>query len=776
MNIRKCYIENFGKLHEFKYEFSEGINIINEKNGWGKSTLATFIKVMFYGFDNTNKRAIDENERKKYYPWQGGKYGGNLEFEIDGKIYEIERFFGVKDKEDTFKLYDKSTNMESNDYSENLGEEIFKINREAYERSTYIPQQDSSVQMNDSLNAKLSNILEGENDINSSEDAINKILLEMKEYKKTGNKGKINEIESKILNKKRQLEQASKNEDLINERNKKIDEIKIKIKELENERNKNQEIINELNENEKNNLIKNRYIEICNLLKQDEEEINEIKKYFNNNIPEEESINKLEEMISQLEIFNAKLNDLIIKNEDKENYEKLKKYFYEENINEEKINDYFLLYTKIENLNNEINLLNEKLSSEEKLEKIEEKNKKQKNNIKIIFSIIIILTGIVTGKLIINYLYLIIFIGIFLLFFTILKNNKKIKEKNTKKILELINEKNNEINTFKNNLNLFLNNFENLNGNNYEKINLIKNYFNNYKNIEKNILENNNKKNELENNIKKINSEINLELNYYLNENNNDNYFEFILNIKKIISEIKNKKRDLNILLIKYEDDKKTKEKYEKENNIENLKIFNSENNEENSIIELKNKNKLISQELNNLINQKSYDENELNRLINTLETVEEIETEIENLENDLSESKAKYNILDKTLKYLKKSKEEFSTHYLKNMTDGFKKYFKIINEEDLDTNIDVNLGVKIKSNGENKELEYFSTGYKDLAQICIRFALIDSLFENEKPFIILDDPFVNLDERKIEEAKKILEEFSKKYQIIYFICHSSRK
>ena len=774
MNIRKCYIENFGKFHEFEYDFSKGLNIINEKNGWGKSTLATFIKAMFYGFENSNKRLISENERKKYYPWQGGKYGGSLEFEINGKIYEIERFFGQKDKDDTFKLYDKSINMETREYSENIGEEIFKIDRQGYERSTYIPQQSLNVEMNDSLNAKLSNILEGENDINSSENAINRILIEMKEFKKNGNKGKLNEIENKILNKKRELEKANKNEELINERNKKINEIEIKIKELEKEKENNQKLLNDLSENEINILIKNRYDEICNTIQQDEEEIKKLNEYFKNEIPQDEEIQEYEKMIAELEISQSKLNDLI-NTEDEKDFEELKKYFYEKNINEEIINNNFALSTEIGKLNNELNLLNEKLSSEEKIEKIEEKNKKQKNIIKIIFSIIIILTGIILGKNINNYFYGIIFLGI-LLSISIFLKNKKIAEKNTKKIIEKINEKNDEINLLKNNLELFLNNFEDISGDNYEKINLIKNKFYYLKNTEKIIAEKENKKNILKENIKSIENNINFKLKSYLNETNSENnFYNYIIIIKKIIYDLKNKKRDLNNLLLKYENDKKIKEKYEEENNIEKIKIINTEN-EKNNIENIKNKNEIISKELNNLINQKSYDENELNRLINTLETVEEIETEIENLENEKKEVEKKYSILDKTLKYLKKSKENFSSHYLGEMTNGFKKYLKIIIGDTLDTNIDINLDVKIKSNGENKELDYFSAGYKDLIQICIRFALIDALFENEKPFIILDDSFVNLDEEKLEKAKEIIAEFSKRYQVIYFICHESRK
>lgn len=547
MYLRRCYIENFGKLHQFEYEFTNGLNIKNELNGWGKTTFATFIKVMFFGFDNSNKKSIVENERKKYYPWQGGKFGGSVEFEINGKIYEIERFFGIKDKEDTFKIYDKMTNCECDDFSSNIGEEIFKIDKQAYERSTYIPQQSISIEINDSLSAKLSNILENENDINSSDEAINRIISVMKEYKKTGNKGRINELEDKINNKKRELEYAKKNEELINERSKRIEEVKLKIEQYEIERNENQEKINQISESENNKLKK------------------------------------------QLE------------------------------------------------------LLNEKLETQKRLEKMQDKNNKKKNN-KIIFSIIIILLGIVLGIFLSKYLYLISPLGILLLIVALI-NNKKIKQKYNKE---------------------------------YEKIN----------------------------------------------------------NIDKLIN---SKENDIG-----------DKEKILKQNEILNKNIAD-------------------------LNNQKIYDENEMNRLINTEVSTEELENEIENLEQELSEINYKYNILDKTQKYLLKAKEQFSSHYLKGMTIGFEKYLELINGEKLDTNMDVKLNVKVQEYGENKEIDYLSTGYKDLIGICIRFALVDALFENEKPFIILDDPFVNLDNEKIEKAKKIVEQLSKKYQVIYFVCHTSR-
>ncbi len=775
MKIIRCYIQNFGKLHEFNYEFSDGLNVLNEVNGWGKSTLATFIKVMFYGFDNSNKRAIDENERKKYYPWQGGKFGGTLEIEIDNKVYEIERFFGIKEKEDTFKLYNKSTNCESSDYSENIGEEIFKIDRQAYERSTYIPQNNISVEINDSLSSKLSNILENENDINTSEDAINRITLAMKEYKKIGNKGKINELENKIFIKNRELEQSRKNEELINERNKKIENLSNTIKLYKNELDNNQAKINLNAENEKNKIKKDRYDELCGIIKKDESEISEIKKYFNNIIPENEEIKRYENIAFNIDSLTAKLDELIIEDEEAEKYEELKRKFYGKEINDKEINDNYLIYSEIENTNKEINSFNERLNElKNKQREIIEKNKKK--NKKIIIYLLLVISGIVLGIFISKYLYSISLIGVVGLIFNLVKKEKDEKE-NIEKLNKVINEKNKTLKELKEKIydfvSLYDNNIDEASIN-YEYINRINNEYYEYKNMEKIIREKEIKGNEYKSNIEKLIYEINLYLNRYCPENiSKDNIIEFNNNCKNIIENIKTKKIEYEKLINKLKEDELYKNNYEKENDIANLKVIEIE---EKNIQEIKDRNEQLSKKLNELINQKSYDENEMNRLINTMDNSEDIENEIEMLKNELLEANKKYDILNKTQKYLTRAKEEFSSHYLNGMINGFEKYINIINGEKIDTSVDVKLNVQIKEQGEKKEIAYLSTGYRDLIGICMRFALVDALYENEKPFIILDDPFVNLDQEKLTKAINLLNEISKKYQIIYFICHESRK
>ena len=82
MKLIKCHIENFGKLSDFTYDFTDGCNTVCEENGWGKSTLAAFLRVMLFGFRNEGKRDPLENERKRYSPWQRASMVENCNLKV----------------------------------------------------------------------------------------------------------------------------------------------------------------------------------------------------------------------------------------------------------------------------------------------------------------------------------------------------------------------------------------------------------------------------------------------------------------------------------------------------------------------------------------------------------------------------------------------------------------------------------------------------------------------------------------------------------------------
>lgn len=92
MKLLNCHIENFGALSHFDFTFDPALSRVYAPNGGGKTTLAAFIKAMFYGLPADSSRS-KFNERRHYYPFSGGKFGGNLTFEKGGAEYRIERFF-----------------------------------------------------------------------------------------------------------------------------------------------------------------------------------------------------------------------------------------------------------------------------------------------------------------------------------------------------------------------------------------------------------------------------------------------------------------------------------------------------------------------------------------------------------------------------------------------------------------------------------------------------------------------------------------------------------
>ena len=89
---------------------------------------------------------------------------------------------------------------------------------------------------------------------------------------------------------------------------------------------------------------------------------------------------------------------------------------------------------------------------------------------------------------------------------------------------------------------------------------------------------------------------------------------------------------------------------------------------------------------------------------------------------------------------------------------------------------IDANINITVAEQGKQRETNTQSSGYRDLIGICLRVALVDAMYTDEKPVLIMDDPFTNLDDAKMKQARKFLEYVAEKYQVIYFTCSESRR
>ena len=199
MKLLELQIENFGKLSDFTIKFTDGMNTLKEENGYGKTTLTGFIKAMLYGLCDTKSAKLDKNDRKRYTPWQGGRFGGSLSFEAGGVSYRIERTFGKRASEDEFKLYELSNGKESKAYTENIGEELFGIDADGFERTVFLSEANlSGKNDNKTVSAKLSDLVGYDGDLSNMDDAIALLEKRRQVYYKLGGSGEIGNIKKQI--------------------------------------------------------------------------------------------------------------------------------------------------------------------------------------------------------------------------------------------------------------------------------------------------------------------------------------------------------------------------------------------------------------------------------------------------------------------------------------------------------------------------------------------------------------------------------------------------
>ena len=286
MRIISCHIDNFGKLHNYDVCFSDLTEVI-EKNGWGKSTLAQFIKAMFYGLSGNARKSITDNEFVHYTPWSNESFTGRLVFETNGKTYIIIRDFSYG-KKGFFELRDAITNKISTDYSEKIGEELFGMDRESFERTVFIDESSKVLlgATND-INTHIGNLTSAIDDINNydvAEENLNDYLNKMSPTRKTGRirimkdelllkkekiktketlERRIHECDQEIASLRANVEKISQKKKIVLEKYKKATETKIKQLEEKNPAAKNASSIKAENEAEDGLVIRRLLLFIC---------------------------------------------------------------------------------------------------------------------------------------------------------------------------------------------------------------------------------------------------------------------------------------------------------------------------------------------------------------------------------------------------------------------------------------------------------------------------------------------------------------------------------
>lgn len=88
MRIEEVHISGFGKWSNVNFELNDGLQVITGSNEAGKSTLASFIVSMLFGFANGHQ------PYEQYLPKNGAAYGGWIKIKNNDESYQIKRIKG----------------------------------------------------------------------------------------------------------------------------------------------------------------------------------------------------------------------------------------------------------------------------------------------------------------------------------------------------------------------------------------------------------------------------------------------------------------------------------------------------------------------------------------------------------------------------------------------------------------------------------------------------------------------------------------------------------
>ena len=885
MKLVSCYITGFGQMKDFSYDFNGGLDAICQENGWGKTTFSVFLKAMFYGMEYS--RARDLTERKHYLPWDGGQCGGNLVFSVGDRKYRIERTFGKKDKEDTFRLIDVLTGKESEDYSENVGEELFEVDRDSFEKSIFIPQSAVSTTMTDSLNAKMGDMASAKDDINNFDAAVSRVAEARKNYtrKSAVNNGKLNILKEEISKCSELIDTKAAVADGYTKQSEMLEEKKKKLNWLEAEKNRVAELIRQQSKKEQD---MGAYRQKKEFLSDKLEELSQLDDFFASGVPGGEEQEAMEDLERQHDVSTRAEMELAMKIPPEQQIEKWEHLFSQKVPSQQDLEDWKALAVKMQELQlqgkhaklseesqkqlEELNhFFSKKLPSEEELSQVEKdaieisrlegriveqdenyrnvkakremasRHEKESSRYSSVTLLVFLAVAFVAGAVAFHLVtpgsgvtfQIICFIGAVATIVAAVMQSIRIHSSSKNKQDELeqqlleasvaLEQCKAQKQELTDRTKEFLADFRLTPSDSFQqmtyeiRVNLDR--YHRLKEEEEQATESTTGTVE---EYADVRMELYTLLAHYAEVYGMDLYHEsceslLLEKLKKDMTayeeySLNRKQRELLEMTLRKQEELLVQyvnrfpveetsyaealrkihvntERYGRlhediEKMQEELKQFADVNQVDEELVpveELQERQETIDEEIKELHRGITQDRETIITLGDELDAIEEAENRREELLEKKQEAESNVELLSRTEEFLQMAKEQFLSRYMAPLRRGMGHYLTLLDEkyrgdaEGMDFDITMDLAVQVIRNGATHSSDYLSHGYQDLVGLCARFALVDVLYHKEKPMIVLDDPFTNLDEEKTERALKLLSDIAKERQIIYFTCHESR-
>ena len=789
MKLVSCHIDNFGKISGEDRDFSAGLNCICTDNGTGKSTLASFIKVMLYGFSGEKVRKNEyENERKFFRPWQGGTYGGNLTFEKDGVNYCIYRTFGTKESEDVLKIMNTETGMADHSFEPVPGIALFGIDADSFERTAYVSQQDCATSVTGDISARIGGVSEKDDDMRRYAAADEILKKESDRLNPSRATGLINKEENELSKLKDLFRNIDSQKSLCVELSSKAEKAAVKSEEDRKTQLQVKARLDALRKYLDLKEQKDNYENLKAARDKADTELRTAKSIFEGTIPTAEEAQKWVDDSIVLRDDEKELRSHDLTPAEAERLEEETKKFAKKIPASSEIDKLLKQWNMIQELKDE---LPDRRDQAEmiKNQALEEQREKYKPFIALASGgLAIILISVLVA--VITKIYFIAaasVIGIAMIVYGLMLRKKHNDETRAKG--EGTSRRYNEL------MEQIAEDEELVEGTEMDAQDLLgavgvtfvgRSAMSDLINLRNQVREYEalgNKKKEYEDMVKAKDYEGRLSaIKEYVKKCSimgtrssipESDASEICLPVSEIatrVEQIAARQADV--------DDAATRVKvFETDHNVSLYIGLKSPEDDAITVADLESALNKVEDSIANDDKLVESCKKELQEAEEICATMESAHEEYERRSEELEILKKRYDIVTKTREYLATARDNFNTRYIKDIQASFDKYFKMLSGDDGKVfTIDANLNVTYVEQGQPRVPDTLSEGYKDLVGLCRRVAMADAMYASEKPFIVLDDPFVNLDDKKLSGATRFISDVASGYQIIYFTCQSARK
>ena len=749
MKILSCYIAGFGKFSNQSFDFTSDLTVIKEDNGWGKTTLADFLRCMLYGQDAGRNKAIENNDRAKYMPWNNGAYGGSLTFVYQNKKYRVERSFGKTPAYDSARVFD-GNNMQCFDFgdrAELLGEKLFGVDADSYRRSVYIPQGEIQVQgVPDDIKNRLLSLLSsggaGENGADKAMERLDAAERTLRSKRKPY-KGKLDILDENLADLERARAQCDVDETRAKEILRGITETEREIAACAEEIRRLDSAIEQNARQGELALKKQAYEEAKTTIENTQAELVRLSDFFAGLTPATVNLDGIEQAVAKYYELQNSASEISRKIAELEiEYKQFQALQTQKQACEKILDSYDELLDK----NRQRNRAG--TQRKPKGEKIIPPPRKS-NKIIMALSLMVGVGGaLLTQKNMKAGLavFALGLLGMLIVFCRVLPRRAKVPKQ--PKPVDVTADPD------------FSDRYDEV----YAELDEVQDKLSKLSpNLEQNYQENLKAKAEAEQKSQALEKGI---VSFLQN-------FRFgeIYDYRAAVSTLRENIR----LHAEYETRLSAAEKKLKENGEEFV-----DNNNGTPVEDVQNlkKEKAEAEEKRQALTEQKVKALAMVESLKKTGEKERIFAEEKTLTEEKIRLEKKYRAIVAAKEFLARAKENLAGRYLDSVEKGCRQYLAFFEggamaDKQLRFAAD---GVPVyEDKGAFRALAYYSEGMRELVGLCTRFALADAVFQRELPVLILDDPFVNLDDKKTEAAKRLVKELCKKYQIIYLTCKAER-